>query len=669
MPSPLKNLSVQRASWAIAALLFGGVVATVFGLVLGGGATATSLADAGELVRWGLPIAKTVMNFSMAIAGGSLAFAAFALTPGSKALERVQNLSAFGAGLWAASAAVVFVFTYLSVAGTSIRFDETFGQSLFMFATQIELGRALALNALSAVVLSTLVLAFRSLTSSLLLAALSLAAIVPLALIGHAAGTAGHAMAVNAIGMHLVAVVIWVGGLVALFISRSTDAGESATLIRRYSTLALAAFGLVAISGVASAMLRIDLRTELTSSYGLLVLLKIAALVLLGVFGALYRLRLIAQVAEGKSQKSAFFRLVAAEFVIMGAAIGFASALSRTAPPAGSDAIVTPTPAQILTGEPLPPEFTTASLLTAWKIDLVWLVICLAAIGLYLFGVYRLHKRGDAWPIARTLSWVAGMLVLIYTTSGALNAYQEYLFSIHMIGHMILAMGIPVLLVPGAPVTLIMRATEKRHDDSRGLREWVLWAVHTKYAQFVAHPIIAAILFASSLVTFYYTPLFSWATHEHIGHEWMVVHFLITGYLFAQALIGIDPGPVRLGFPLRLLMLIATMAFHAFFGLSLMDGSGLLLPDWYGAMGRTWGEAPIDDQHTGGAIAWGIGEMPTAALTIIVCVQWFKSDSREARRLDRASDRSGNRDVADYNQMLARLAERDERNNRKDEGN
>jgi putative copper resistance protein D len=144
---------------------------------------------------------------------------------------------------------------------------------------------------------------------------------------------------------------------------------------------------------------------------------------------------------------------------------------------------------------------------------------------------------------------------------------------------------------------------------------------------------------------------------------------LITGYLFAQALIGIDPGPVRLGFPLRLLMLIATMAFHAFFGLSLMDGSGLLLPDWYGAMGRTWGESPIDDQHTGGAIAWGIGEMPTAALTIIVCVQWFKSDSREARRLDRASDRSGNRDVADYNQMLARLAERDERTNRKDEGN
>jgi putative copper resistance protein D len=92
-----------------------------------------------------------------------------------------------------------------------------------------------------------------------------------------------------------------------------------------------------------------------------------------------------------------------------------------------------------------------------------------------------------------------------------------------------------------------------------------------------------------------------------------------------------------------------------------MDGSGLLLPDWYGAMGRTWGEAPLDDQHTGGAIAWGIGEMPTAALTLIVCVQWFRADRRESKRMDRASDRSGGQDIEEYNQMLARLAAREQK--------
>jgi len=135
---------------------------------------------------------------------------------------------------------------------------------------------------------------------------------------------------------------------------------------------------------------------------------------------------------------------------------------------------------------------------------------------------------------------------------------------------------------------------------------------------------------------------------------------VITGYLFVQALIGVDPGPKRFGYPQRLILLIATLAFHAFFGLALMTGDTLLLADWFGAMGRTWGATPLQDQQAGGAIAWGIGELPTAALTIIVAIQWARSDERDARRLDRASDRSGNEDLSEYNRMLERLAQRKE---------
>jgi putative copper resistance protein D len=106
------------------------------------------------------------------------------------------------------------------------------------------------------------------------------------------------------------------------------------------------------------------------------------------------------------------------------------------------------------------------------------------------------------------------------------------------------------------------------------------------------------------------------------------------------------------------MILIGTLTFHALFGLSLMMGNGLLLADWFGAMGRTWGQNPIMDQQTGGAIAWGIGEFPAAFLTIMVSVQWANSDARDARRLDRASDRSGGADLEAYNQMLASMAAR-----------
>jgi putative copper resistance protein D len=103
------------------------------------------------------------------------------------------------------------------------------------------------------------------------------------------------------------------------------------------------------------------------------------------------------------------------------------------------------------------------------------------------------------------------------------------------------------------------------------------------------------------------------------------------------------------------MLLIGTMAFHAFFGLGLMNEKSLLLADWFGSMGRTWGEDPLSDQAIGGAFAWGVGEIPTIVITLIVVWQWSRSDDRERRRLDRASDRTGNKDLADYNEMLAQI--------------
>ena len=634
------------------------IVGTLIGLLIGHAADPLTLADPGPIVRWGLPIVKGMFDLSLGVALGSLVFAAFATPDSSDELAKTLNLAAVASACWTLFGFVHLIFTFANVSGATISTDSAFGQNLWMFITQIQLGQYLALNLIAAALLTLLSLTITRLSWVAGLVLLAVAGLVPLALTGHAAGTANHSMAVNSMGLHLVGVSVWVGGLVAVLALAGSP--RAADLIRRYSTLALVAFALVAVSGVAAAWVRVGKLENMLTAYGILIALKTLGLLVLGGFGAAYRTRLRGLAGEGKPIVA---RLAISELVVMAATAGIAAALARTEPPV-TQATINPSPAQMLTGEPLPPELTAARWLSAYRIDLLWLVLAAFAIGAYLYGVRRLAKRGDNWPIGRTASWILGWLTMVWVTCGPINAYQEYLFSAHMIGHMILAMVVPVLLVPGAPVTLISRAANKRHDDSRGLREWALWAVHTKYAQFVANPIVAAILFASSLVTFYYTPLFAWSTHEHIGHEWMVIHFVITGYLFAQALVGIDPGPARLPFAVRLLLLIATMAFHAFFGLSLMSGSGLLLADWYGAMGRTWGENPLTDQQTGGAIAWGIGEMPTALLTIMVSVQWFRSDAKEAKRLDRASDRTGGADVDAYNQMLAKLAKRDERSER-----
>ncbi|MEI8231393.1 MAG: cytochrome c oxidase assembly protein [Actinomycetes bacterium] len=656
----MSTTKTTKLAIAVTLLSLGLALGIIAGMFVGGAAAPSELGDVGDLLRWGAPSLRGISDIAEAVTIGSLVFTAFALNPGTKAFSKVLLSAAVSAGVWALAGTAYLVATYLAITGSPLSLDQKFGDQFYIFLTDIQLGQMLSLNMLAAFVLAVLVLFVRKLFGAAVCAAIGLAGLIPVALSGHSAGSASHAMAVNALGPHLVGICVWVGGFVALLVaqSRTSELEDQKVILTRYSTLALFAFALVAVSGFSSAQIRIGTLTNLfTTGYGQVALLKTFSLVLLGTLGAIYRTRII---KFSKEKANTFRALVLVELVIFGTAMGLGTALARTPTPLNDYPAGELTPAEILTGAKLPPEPTVLTWITTLKPDLIWLLVCLALAGFYIAGVLRLRRRGDAWSPARTISWLSGIALLFYVTNGYFNAYEQYLFSAHMLAHMLLTMGVPVLLVPGAPITLLARAVVKRQDDSRGVREWVLWAVHTKYAQFISHPIVAAVLFASSLVVFYFTPVFNWATREHIGHEWMIVHFVITGYLFVQALIGIDPGPARFGYPQRLILLIATLAFHAFFGLALMTGDTLLLADWFGAMGRTWGQTPLADQQTGGGIAWGIGELPTAALTIIVAIQWSRSDDRDAKRLDRASDRSGNEDLSEYNRMLDALAQRKE---------
>ena len=640
-------LSVLRS---IAIVSFAALIAIVAGLLIGGATAPLALADPGPFVRWGQPISKLILNLSMAVSVGSLVLSAFAANSEERRL--LQPVSSWAASLWLGSSATYFILTYLNVSGSTISYGPLFSEGLWLFATQIELGTLLAINLGIALLLSLTTIAFQGRRMGAVNAAIALAGLYPLAESGHASSDAGHALAVNSMLLHLVGVTIWVGGLVALFALFRT--GERASvLVSRYSTLALLSFVLVASSGMVSGFIRLYQPSDLLTPYGLLLMGKASLLIVLGAMGVRYRAGLVEKVKE---KASAFWSLVAFELFVMGAAMGLGTALAATPLPENPNEFAPLTPAEILTGDPLPPELTPMGWLTVWDVDLLWLAVSVLGIVVYLYGVIRLRARGDSWPIGRTVSWILGMLVLLYVTNGAPNAYQEFLFSMHMVGHMMLSMLVPVLLVPGAPVTLITRVQQARKDGSWGLREWALWAVHTPYAWLISHPLFAAFNFAMSLVLFYYTPLFRWATEEHLGHQWMIVHFLITGYLFVQSLIGTDPQPHKPAFPLKLMLLIGTMAFHAFFGLGLMNERSLLLADWFGSMGRTWGDDPLADQAAGGAFAWGVGEIPTIIITLMVVWQWSRSDDRERKRLDRASDREGNQDLSDYNQMLARIS-------------
>ena len=111
---------------------------------------------------------------------------------------------------------------------------------MWLFATQIELGSALAANLVFAALLSLLTLLFIGTRSLGIMAGLSALSLFPLAETGHASSDANHALAVNSMLLHLVGISIWVGGLFSLYLIWTSNSKRILELLLRYSSLALA---------------------------------------------------------------------------------------------------------------------------------------------------------------------------------------------------------------------------------------------------------------------------------------------------------------------------------------------------------------------------------------------------------------------------------------------
>jgi putative copper resistance protein D len=289
--------------------------------------------------------------------------------------------------------------------------------------------------------------------------------------------------------------------------------------------------------------------------------------------------------------------------------------------------------------------------------DMFFLTVTALGICGYLAGLWRLKRAGHHWPAARTASWLAGMLLLAATTNLGVARYALVLFSAHMVQHMVLSMLVPILLVGGAPVTLALRTLRKPADPQmRGPREWLLLAIHSRPAKVLTHPPVALGLYSGSLFALYFSGLLDVLMRYHLGHLAMLTHFVLAGHLMFWILIGVDPGRPKLAPPLLVIIHLVAMMAHGFFGLILMQTTTVIAPDWYTAVHPPWASPLLADQHLGAGIAWAFGEIPAAAVMMVLVRQWIRADEREQARLDRAADRAEaageEDDLARYNAFL-----------------
>ncbi|MGO4753915.1 cytochrome c oxidase assembly protein, partial [Streptomyces sp. 2MCAF27] len=289
--------------------------------------------------------------------------------------------------------------------------------------------------------------------------------------------------------------------------------------------------------------------------------------------------------------------------------------------------------------------------------DTFFLVGCVVALALYGWGVARLMRRGDRWPAGRTVSFALGVLTIALVMCTKLNDYGMVMFSVHMVQHMVVSMVSPILLLLGAPVTLTLRALPTAARGRKGARELLVALLHSRYMRIVSHPAFTIPMFIASLYALYFTPLFDFLMESKAGHIAMMSHFLLVGLFFFWPIMGVDPGPHRPGYVMRMLELFAGMPFHAFFGIALMMASEPMIGT-YDHPPASLGIDALSDQTSAGGIAWAFSEIPSVIVLVALLAQWYKSDQRQARRADRMADRDGDQELAAYNAYLASLQTR-----------
>ena len=518
------------------------------------------------------------------------------------------------------------------------------------YLTQTSIGKSYLLQILGIGLL--LLVPLKKVISTYVALLISLVAITSPVFQSHGSTSGYHALAIGALVVHVVALSFWVGGLFGL---TQLSKGNKLLALPRFSEIALWSAIAVVLTGAATAWTRLDSIAAWQSKYGAVTLLKIFLAITLIGFGALHRRWII------KSDYPSVFRLVTAEIVIMISTIFVGSWLSTINPP---EREIISSPGLLVTGIEMPEPPTFSRVLLAYDADGLMLGLLIFAVAIYIKGVIILSRRGDKWPVGRTIAFALGISAIDFATSGGLGVYSRFAFSNHMLSHMVLGMIAPIGIVLGAPITLALRTLPiGRNEQERGIRGSFIALLHSKLSKIYTHPVVALAIFNGSLFALYFTPLFGNLMQGHSGHFFMSIHFLLSGILFFQVLIGVDPMPRKVPHIVKVIIIFAAMSIHAFFSISVMSASTLLDNGYFALLERPWATDLLADQRAGGAIGWAMGEIPILLALLATFIQWTRQDKKEAARIDRAADRAAamgeKDDLALYNQYLAELNRRD----------
>lgn len=654
---------MSRGRWVVVAVA-GGIVAALAvaaGISAAVGARPYDILGntaPGTAIAVGTPLLRAVADLAATLCTGALAYAACCSVPRRNGLLSPDGYAALrGAGrcaiAWFLACLALIPFSEGSVAGQPLG-EVARPASLLGLLDALEPPKAWLISACLALAVAIScgrTLRRRPAAGLLVLAVLAL--LPPLAS-GHGSSDAGHDLASTALMIHVPAAAIWIGVLAALLARARREARhrpgsqqgktELAELTRRYSRLAAWCWWVLALSGLVAAGVLVPAGSLWNTTYGLLVGASVLAVLALGAAGVTLRRRALRR-ADGCGVRSVL-RLAAGELAVLLATVGVSATLTHLPPPAFLGHRITPDETLLgynLTGPP-----TVLRLLTDWRIDVFFGPLAVLLAALYVAGVYRLRRRGEAWQPGRTAAWLLGCLVLLLTSSSGIGRYADAMFSVHLASHMLISMLVPVLLALGGPLTLARQALPAAAPGELPRPvDWLNGLAQSPPMRLLTHPLVALLLFAGSPFVLYFTGLFDAAVRFHWACLAIDVFFLAVGYLFAWPVIGVDPAPRPLPNLARVGMLLAAMPADIVLGATIMTthrviGNGPAGGNMYSALALPWVHDLLADQRLGGGIALAVSEGTLLLAVVALLLRWSRVD-------DGLSDGAG---LPDYERLL-----------------
>jgi cytochrome c oxidase assembly factor CtaG len=166
----------------------------------------------------------------------------------------------------------------------------------------------------------------------------------------------------------------------------------------------------------------------------------------------------------------------------------------------------------------------------------------------------------------------------------------------------------------------------------------------------LAHPGLAAVLFAGSYYLLYLTGLFEAVIAEHWSRTLLNAAVLAIGYQFCWLVAGPDAAPSRLPHLGRLGLGFAVMPFHVLFAIILISMPTAVAAGFYDALALPWPTDLLADQQRAGLVSLVVGEALLIATQVVLLVQWHRHDQFATFRADPLDE-----DATAYRDLLATL--------------